>query len=372
MIGSAQHELAKYLTSLFQPVLDIYLSNCIKDSFSFAQEIQQLDADPSNSFLCSFDISSLFTNVPLAETIKICADTLYNGKLISPDFPKSIFIELMNTATSSIEFSFSNTMYKQTDGIAMGSPLGPVLASIFVGYHESLLFDSTIKPCMYQRNVDDIFAIFKTENDSKIFYNKLNLLYPSLKFTMEKETDDTLQFLDVNFEKDTNNFLISVYRNPTFVGQYTRWDSFGPPKRKTNLIDTLIYRAPKICSKNKLQQKLNYIRSILRDNGYLKNIINTSISKKITQFQEQSEEGPQKCPVYLCLLWIGKVSLKFEKQTKSAIKECYNAVQPRIMFSTKKILPSIYKDHVPTTQQSIWSYINTYAAVIAGTWAELR
>jgi len=89
---SAQHELAKYLTGLLQPVLDIYSSNCVKDSF-FAHEIQQLDTEPSNSFLCSFDISSLFTNVTLAETIQVYADTLYNGKLIPIDFPENIFIE---------------------------------------------------------------------------------------------------------------------------------------------------------------------------------------------------------------------------------------------------------------------------------------
>jgi len=65
------------------------------------------------SFLCSFDISILFTNVPLAETIQICADTLYNGKLIPPDFPKIIPIELMTTATSSVEFSFNNTMHSK-------------------------------------------------------------------------------------------------------------------------------------------------------------------------------------------------------------------------------------------------------------------
>jgi len=175
-------------------------------------------------------------------------------------------------------------MHKQTDGIAMGSPLGPVLANIFVGYHEALLFDLTTKPCMFQRYVDDTFAIFKTENDSEMFYNKLNLMHPLLKFTMEKETDGTLPILDVKIEKDTNKFLTSVYRKPTFIGHYTRWDSFGPPKRKTNLIGTLALRALKICSKNKLQQELDYIKSILRDNGYPKNIINSSISKKITQF----------------------------------------------------------------------------------------
>jgi len=65
------------------------LKDCIKDPFSFAHEIQQLDTDPSNSFLCSIDISRLFTNVSLAEMIQICADTLYNNKLIHPHFSKT-------------------------------------------------------------------------------------------------------------------------------------------------------------------------------------------------------------------------------------------------------------------------------------------
>jgi len=114
---------------------------------------------------------------------------------------------------------------------------------------------------------------------------------------VKKETDGTLPFLDVKILKDTNKFLTSVYRKPTFIAQYTRWDSFGPPKRKTNLFGTLVHRTLKTCSKNKLQKKLDYIRSILRDHGYPENI-NTSISKKITQFQKQPKEGAQKYPVY--------------------------------------------------------------------------
>ena len=47
-----------------------------------------------------------------------------------------VFVELMNTATREVEFSFNNMMYVQTDGVAMDSPLGPALANIFVGHHE--------------------------------------------------------------------------------------------------------------------------------------------------------------------------------------------------------------------------------------------
>ena len=68
MIGSAQHSLAKWLTSIFDPVLLLYSTNCIQDFFTFAHVIRQFGLLPS-AFVCSFDISSLFTYVPLAETI---------------------------------------------------------------------------------------------------------------------------------------------------------------------------------------------------------------------------------------------------------------------------------------------------------------
>ena len=71
MTRSSHHELGKWLTGLLQPVLERFLSHCISDSFTFAKTMQNLDIDP-NVFMCSFDVSSLFTNVPLDETIKIC------------------------------------------------------------------------------------------------------------------------------------------------------------------------------------------------------------------------------------------------------------------------------------------------------------
>ena len=146
MVGSSQHALAKYLAAVIDVVLQVYSNNCIKDSFTFAKEMQDIQMHPNETFLCSFDIRSLFTNVPLAETIQICADALYGDELILPDYPKEIFVELKNTATKSEEFSLNNSKYKQIDGVEMGSSLSIALANIFVGYHESKLFESTTKP----------------------------------------------------------------------------------------------------------------------------------------------------------------------------------------------------------------------------------
>ena len=64
------------------------------------------------------------------ETIEICTKTLYDGHLPTPVIPKHVFIELMKTATTLIELSFNNIMYKKIDGVAMGRPFGPALANI--------------------------------------------------------------------------------------------------------------------------------------------------------------------------------------------------------------------------------------------------
>ena len=123
----------------------------------------------------------------------------------------------------------------------MGSPLGPALANIFVGYQEEKLFIDNNQPLIYFRYVDDTFAMFEDELNCNLFLKQLNSLHQSLNFTHEKEVNGKLPFLDVLVEKSNKKFLTSVYRKPSFSGQYNRWDSFGPKSRKNNLIGTLVH-----------------------------------------------------------------------------------------------------------------------------------
>ncbi len=63
--------------------------------------------------------------------------------------------------------------------------------------------------------------------------------------------------------------------------------------------------------------------------------------------------GPQKCPVHLKMPWLGNFSLRFEDQIKKTITKCFAAANPRLISSTREVLPSIQKDCVPTTQKSL-------------------
>ena len=158
--------------------------------------------------------------------------------------------------------------------------------------------------------------------------------------------------LDVLVERNDHEFATSVYRKPTFTGQYIRGNSFCPMKRKTSLISTLVHRALIICSKSTLQNELSNIRSILINNGYPEAVVNAVITKKINQFHRPTQLGPRKCPVYLHLPLLENVSMRYEMQIKTAVKCCYFVIEPSIVYITRQLLPVAKKDVLPAFHQS--------------------
>ena len=82
--------------------------------------------------MMSFDVKSLFTSIPLAKTIDIALKQIYDRKEINTKIPRPIMKEMLLLCTKDVHFLFNDEIYQQTDGVAMGSPLGPILAGIFM------------------------------------------------------------------------------------------------------------------------------------------------------------------------------------------------------------------------------------------------
>ena len=96
MCHSVQHSLAKWLIQFLNPVLAFYLEFCVDDSFTFSSIIRQLSPCVDSQFMVSFDIASLFINVPHDEVISVCEDFLYHSPLTPiPSFLESVFVELI-------------------------------------------------------------------------------------------------------------------------------------------------------------------------------------------------------------------------------------------------------------------------------------
>jgi hypothetical protein len=349
MVNTPTHRLAQWLAQLLQPVRDAVSSFNVQDSFDFVNRVRSLDI--SNSFFCSFDVTSLFTNVPLVETIsqiKIICDHFHIELPIDFDFLQSLIL----LCTQNIQFSFNQILYFQKDGVAMGSPLGPILADIFLGFIETFhLKQSEFSPLHFFRFVDDTFAVFSSPSSVQPFLDLLNNLHPNLRFTCELERNNSLPFLDVLVQRsDAGQLLTSVYRKPTWTGLYSHFLSFVPMSYKRNLVFNLFHRARRICSANILEAEHSLLRSTLEANGYPSRFIDRHSQPKP---DSPVLQGPSKMPAFLFLPFLGDQFSSHLKRTISSLTAAvYPAAKPRIVFQTRRVGVRPLKDKVPFARSS--------------------
>ena len=161
--------------------------------------------------MASLDVDSLFTNIPLHETIDICIDSLYKDDVNTPKIPKDVFRHLLTVATKESFFMFNNKFYKQIDGVAMESPLGPALANIFLSNFEN----KWLKDCPHRSlsSIDGMLMIYLYCFPVSI--KQKSLKSPNTNFSLEKENDVRLSFLDVNIFREKENLFIG--KRPSVV-----------------------------------------------------------------------------------------------------------------------------------------------------------
>ena len=114
--------------------------------------------------MISFDVKSLFTNVPLDETISIVLRKIYDEGKIETNIPRNVMKELLLLCTKHVHFTFNGDIYIQLDGVAMGSPLGPLLTNVFMCSLEEATLP-TLEVCLvhWKSYVDDINAYIEPE-----------------------------------------------------------------------------------------------------------------------------------------------------------------------------------------------------------------
>jgi len=135
--------------------------------------------------MVSFNVESLFTNIPLNERIDLAVRYIKENntdiKLSATELKT-----LLHFATSQTHFLFKGSFYDQVD-VSMGSPLAPICANLFMGHKDKDWIENYkgSKILFYRRYVDDTFCVFEREEDAVSFYNYINSQHSNIQFTME-------------------------------------------------------------------------------------------------------------------------------------------------------------------------------------------
>ena len=285
MPGSAYYAIGNQVGEWLSEVPECQINTSNKQ---IVDTIKDIELDSSRQ-LVSFDVVSLYTNVPVLEAINCCADLLYNGRQKAPPVDKETFIELAKLASCNVIMSTHDGPYKQVDGLAMGSPPAPYLANGWLNQ-----YDDTIKgdAQLYARYMDDVVRDIETEKREEKL-EEINGLNEYLKFTMEVEVSGELPVLDLKLMNNAGKLTSTWYSKPTDTGLVMNYHALAPRRYKKSVVAGFIYRIHRCCSNWKLfHESLEKAKAVLERNQYPPTFYEPIIRETLTKIVEPPPTAP--------------------------------------------------------------------------------
>ena len=341
MPGSVYYNIAKQVASWLSHVPECQI-NCSTKEVCDTLSTVKLEDDEE---LVSFDVVSLYTNVPVLESINVCADLLFNKVLLPID--KDTFITLAKIASCNVLMLTHDGYYTQIEGLAMGSPPAPHLANGWMSQ-----FDSDIKgeSKLYFRYMDDILKDNKKINIEQKLHD-INTLHESLTFTREREKDGSLPMLDMSILNEGGHLSSTWYCKPSATGLIMNYHALAPKKYKRAVVSGFVHRIYRSCSNWKnVHESLERAKGILKRNQYpprfYEPIINDTLTRIIApeEITKKDEEEPTK-PYLIFLQYRGKCSESYAKDLRRLCTESVvTSVPCKVIFTLKKlktVLPSL-------------------------------
>ena len=273
--GTYLYNTAQVISDYLKP---LYEGNpfIIHNTQDFADMLKNSPPLGADEEYVSYDVESLFTNVPIADTITYILEQIYDHKKLPSICSRLIMRRLLEKLATESTFIFQSQFFKQTDGCTMGGPLSVTFSNIFLTKLESEKVQPA-KPKFYKRFVDDVFNIRK-KNVTDRLLEQLNSYHHRIKFTVEVNPE---KFLDTRILHNVNGIETSVYRKPNKLP--TNWSSKVPKRYKRNAINGDLYRASKIAT------DFNAEKETIKRKYKLANYPDNFVSSVIKDFEDKKE-----------------------------------------------------------------------------------
>ena len=249
-IGAATYNTAKELAKILKPLVGMSAHH-VQNIRDLVEQIKDVRLKQGKCII-SYDVKAQFTSVPIKPVLNIIKLRLAHDHDLHKrtTMSTSHIINLLEFCLSSTSFVYQGQFYQQLEGAAMGSPLSPIVANIFMEkFEEEALATAPHPPHLWKSYVDDTFVI-QEEQYKNEFFQHINSLDDNIKFTAETtKADGSMPFLDTLVTTKSDGSLeTTVYRKPNHTNQYLQWDSHHAITNKYSIISTLLHRAKNICS----------------------------------------------------------------------------------------------------------------------------
>ena len=244
-IGTVTYQTSKEVARILKPLVG-RSPHHVKNTQDFIDNIKGIHLGQDQCMM-SYDVKALFTSVPTTKAIIIIKQLLEQDQDLQLRTSLSIenIISLLEFCITSTYFSFNGKFYEQVEGAAMGSPLSPIVANLYMeSFEVEALRSAPHPPYLWKRFVDDPFTILQSSQRDG-FLEYLNSIDQHIQFTAEDQrSDGAMPFLDILVTPGKDGSLnTSVYRKPTHTDLYLQWDSHHTLTSKYSVIGTLQHRA---------------------------------------------------------------------------------------------------------------------------------
>ena len=245
------------------------------------------DVDFSDKCLAIFDVKSLFTNVPVEGALKAIKTVVDN---MTPDqlpLPKADYLKLITMCMNFGVFAFNSEEYFQHSGLAMGSPLSPVAACLYMECLEKDHYQGIMgRDVLWARYVDDVLVVVPRNMNLDEKLDQLNSVDSKIQFTLEKENRGTIASLDTEIVRG-DQVRFKVYRKPTNKECYVHYYSGHSDRVKRGVVIGFFLRAYRICSKEFLEEEIEHIMSSFTKLKYPKGLL-ISLKQKAINIRKKS------------------------------------------------------------------------------------
>ena len=273
-VGSPFYAMSRLLVDLLKHAVPTKYS--IKNSFEFVEKIKDVTI-PSGHVLVSFDVTSMYTNITMPlivksfSTLNIVPPSSY---LFSDAIYKTEILNVLNLIMQSNCFKYNNSFYSQIQGLAMGSPISPTIASIAMHFViEAAITQLDFCPPFLYIYADDILTLLPSDKIQSTL-NIFNSIDKKIKFTMEEEQNSQIPFLDVLVIRLNDNLRTKWYKKPYSSNRILHYGSCHSRSQILASALSLKHRIFTLSHPSYHNTNANTIRDILNKNGYPNNIIN--------------------------------------------------------------------------------------------------